>query len=664
MDFYFYLYSNYSLECKQNEFIKDNLWILSSFEGANIRHFFRRNQDPKNLFRKILNKNHLYTYYDFNCKNEFIRSMLIEFLEEVSIEEAASTRLKVFIYYFESSFSNQIEQMSSIYDLNFRVFLDQFKYFANLENTIGNENVGRTEYKGRLNNYLVRIYLFLLAQIKKDGLNHSIFTPKDGVDEVFLLRKNFVSLFGEGYRVVYYNRLDSIPETDRWVIAPNGKESFSTALRHDTYTPLNFTIVKNDYLRHLLKHFIWFGNKELLSLINNFRGLMVFMSFLNKVIAPIREGEILKIDLNDVVAFRLYILDNYTVITTQSKMLITAATFLRHCLTYNLLHVNELVFDYLKRVPGEVYGPRPLTEEELTILTRSYKLSSHNGDIHEKLDWIVLQLCLTTNLRINEILGLKVSNIIYCEDSPTYIETKRKGSGDLIKYYYPAEEVIRLLEKAIQITDELREIADKKTKEYIFISKKNRNSIGLFSKDRFYRNYKKVVRENNFSKDYSVYNLRDTFMSLIYEKGIEEGRSLLEIHQSTGHANPETTRKHYRQPSVKGYLEATYFITVGDVNINGKILREEEKDKEMLVKEREVNKRCGYCSHSTCINERDVDCLLCTSFLTTKDRIPYFKAAIKQLDNEIRLPENEFEREELLSIKKLHLTYLNELLCL
>ncbi|WP_180233465.1 tyrosine-type recombinase/integrase [Bacillus sp. AFS059628] len=309
--------------------------------------------------------------------------------------------------------------------------------------------------------------------------------------------------------------------------------------------------------------------------------------------------------------------------------------------------------------------PNPILKEDLDKIIFEYKEKEKKGELKYRLYWIILSLKLTTNLRINEILSIKVKDIKRINDK-NVLMVLRKSKGREKKKYYPNQYVMKLINLAVEITEFLRNgnKNDKKINEYVFLNTSIKGGIRVISRDVFYRDFRRTIKNLDLSQsNYTVYNLRDTFMNNIFEEGKKQGVNIFDIHKVTGHAHMETTIKHYRKSNIQNYLEAMFYIKLDNVIVNGTVVenpRESISNEIHSLKSVTVRNENGYCESGTCIAEKDLDCLMCPNFITTLDRIPYIIKSIKQIEKDIKQSVYD-EKDELIHIKKLYVAYLKKL---
>ena len=592
------------------------------------------------------------------------------------------TRFKVFIYHFSRSIKHYSIDFKSIYDFNYSLFSKQYKYY---------KKINFDDHKATT--ILNRFYIFLLKYIDKNDIKHTIFTTEDKIDLNYLRRGNFSVLYENGFRLVFLNPFDSIPNEDRWLVVPNGAEKKTISRKHYEYSPIDFSLVKSKLFKNALKSWYWNSDKSIYTRDKSYYLIVKFIIFLldlhnkkNKSnVFFIRDKSIpdrnYNVTTNDIINYKAYIRNKYDNSYSRNSSIASIKEFLSYCKIEGLLDIEITAFDYLRGFTKDEIKPNPIKKEDLDLIVGKYKQLYNSGNLIEKEMFYIIYLCLTTSLRINEVLKLErkclVENmkknqfsIRYSIDDLDDIELKstlnllrKNGKGEykeknIDKY---TEKIIR---QAIKDTEHLRELTEKDTSKYIFLYKGIQNSIKVISIGMVQNNFKKVISELPLStKDYTLYNLRDTFMSNIYDIGKKNNLSIEEIHMATDHKDISTTIKHYRNSDIKSYLEAFYGIKLGNIEIRGGVaynldnVIKDVKD----VKEIIVSDSCGYCKKKGCGDSYNIDCLICKNFITTIDRIPFFDNRIKNLDYQIENETIEHEKEHLLKIKEVLVGYVEKL---
>lgn len=679
-----YLLENGLYKGVGREYILENIEDFYLTRGSNIKKMIYKGSRPEFFYlTKINNSTINKSRFNLNTTNNELKKILIKFIEEeLSSKEKVMTRFKVFIYHFSRSIKHYSIDFKSIYDFNYSLFSKQYKYY---------KKINFDDHKATT--ILNRFYIFLLKYIDKNDIKHTIFTTEDKIDLNYLRRGNFSVLYENGFRLVFLNPFDSIPNEDRWLVVPNGAEKKTISRKHYEYSPIDFSLVKSKLFKNALKSWYWNSDKSIYTRDKSYYLIVKFIIFLldlhnkkNKSnVFFIRDKSIpdrnYNVTTNDIINYKAYIRNKYDNSYSRNSSIASIKEFLSYCKIEGLLDIEITAFDYLRGFTKDEIKPNPIKKEDLDLIVGKYKQLYNSGNLIEKEMFYIIYLCLTTSLRINEVLKLErkclVENmkknqfsIRYSIDDLDDIELKstlnllrKNGKGEykeknIDKY---TEKIIR---QAIKDTEHLRELTEKDTSKYIFLYKGIQNSIKVISIGMVQNNFKKVISELPLStKDYTLYNLRDTFMSNIYDIGKKNNLSIEEIHMATDHKDISTTIKHYRNSDIKSYLEAFYGIKLGNIEIRGGVaynldnVIKDVKD----VKEIIVSDSCGYCKKKGCGDSYNIDCLICKNFITTIDRIPFFDNRIKNLDYQIENETIEHEKEHLLKIKEVLVGYVEKL---
>lgn len=675
-NYFMYLIDNRYYK-ENNRFVYENINNIKCAKGDVFKKIFYVGCKPEFLY--VTNAKGIKTRYNLNCDNVFLREVLVAFIEEgISDKTRGNTRNKEFIYHFERSLYAVDNKIESIYDFNYDTFSKQYRYYKKI-------NLG----SHKAVSILVSFYLYLYSYIKKLGIVHEFFSIKDGIDKNYLLKSNFSNLYDSGFKVVYYNIYDEIPKFDRWVVAPNGEEIRSISKKGHEYSPIDFSRIYNEKLKRVLKHWYWKSTNNLFGKDKTYYSLVKFIQYLinrmkiekeSKVI-NINRDKIRKYDImaSDIIEYRLSIINRYESNSSKTSIISSIKELLDHSQSYELLTIEASVFSYLRGFAKEETTPNPIIKEDLNLIVSYFKEKEKTGGLLDKLYFAITYLCLTTNLRISEVLGLERNCLVetmksgqfairYLNDnekgSEANLSLLRKGGSGSYREENISKYTERVIREAISITQEASLIADDEVGKYIFLIYNSKNGVSTILKDRYYRDFRKVIKSLPLKKhDYTVYDMRDTFMTGIYTEGKKRGIDFDKIHIATGHKDPTTTIKAYRNTEIRDYLEAFYGIIIGDIELKGEVVEsiEGKVHYKESINEVTVSNECGFCKNNGCGEIFKVDCLVCKSFITTVDRIEHFEKRINILDKMISTSMIEHDKEHMLKIKKLLLGYLEKL---
>lgn len=684
-----YLLENNLYKGNYRNYLLNNLEIFKHFVGSDPKVMFYKGSKPEFFYiTQFKSEDKISkTRFNLNTVDVGLRKIGVNFIEnELSDKEKSMTRFKIFMFHLPNSFKVNNYDSVTIYDFNYKTFEEQYNYYKNVNMDDG--------HKGT--NLLIRFYIYLLKYITIQEIKHNIFDKIDGIDIHYLEKHNFDMLYDNGFRVVYLNQLDKVPNIDKWLVAPNGAERKTISRKANQYNPIDFSNIKSNTFKQAIKSWYWYSEKSIFSRDKCYYIVMKFIEFILKNHKKINENNIISmkdikttnkqeynITTQDIIQYRRYIISQCDNSYTRNSRISAVKSFLSYCHSKEILDIEITLFDYLKGFKKDEVKPNPILKEDLDLIIQKYKELESKGKLIDKLRFYIVYLCLTTSLRPNEVLKLERGCLIenmkknqfsiryMCEEDdnddvnnkPIMKLLRKGGSGEyreknIDKY---TEKIIR---KAIQETEEISQLADKSIKNYIFLYKKNKTSIKAISDDNISRTFKRIVRTLPLSKkDYTFYNLRDTFMTNIYDVGKKNGVSLEQIHMATDHKSIVTTIKHYRDSDIKKYLEAFYGLKIGDIELKGDIAYSinEKMDDVKNIKEITVSDSCGFCKKKGCGESYNIDCLICKSFITTIDRMPFFNDRIEKLDSQIQNETIEHEKEHLVKIKQILVGYVEQL---
>lgn len=679
-EYFWWLVNRNYYQGEYSDYIKANKEAMQISKGQSRQRVFYKGAKPYYFYISTYKDSEIkrITRFDLKCENMYIREILIRFIEEeLSIKERGMTRYKEFITHFEWSLYAVDQEINSIKDFTCKTYKKQYRYYKRI---VWENHKAIT--------ILNRFYMFLDKHIKNNNINHEIFVYGDEVDYFYLNKNNFDKYYDNGYKVVYLNIHDDIPKYDRWIVAPNGQENKTISRKAHEYVPIDFSGIKGKDFKLAVKKWYWSDEKSLYAKDKNYYVIMKFIEFIHmsrsksmkvtSIHAHVElDAPVYHITAQDVIQYKRYVLTKYDNSFSRNSCIAAVKRFLQHCYENKTLLIESVAFEYLKGFSKKEAKGNPILKEDLDKIIKRYKELEQNGTLKDKIHFYIIYLCLTTNLRVGEIISLERDCIVeamkkgqftikYMEESDerNTLTLLRKGSHGVYKHENINKYTEQIIRMAIKETESLAKMADEVSCKYIFLVKSVKNTISIIKKDVPTRHFKKIVDSLDLTGGpYSLYNTRDTYMTNIYDQGIKKGLKIEEIHSATGHRDLRTTIKHYRASDVREYLEAFYGVSIGNVDLKGEVIDIIEKGIRDLEnpKEVEVSEGCGYCKHKGCGDLYTVDCLICKWFITTIDKIPYFENRILKLDDKIQHSDLEHDREHLLKIKVLLIAYLEAL---
>ncbi|MGG1555646.1 tyrosine-type recombinase/integrase [Paenibacillus ferrarius] len=625
------------------EILETFTWMKSGDIKADLYWLFSNSLLPFNLIvvsREIKKSNGTVqksvSSFKTDCLNPFLSNLLREFIIKGKSTNFTSREFYVF---FQASLNGKL--ITSPSDFNANTFKQQYDFYKR-----------KFDDSRKMITFLKLFYLKLM----NDG--YEIMTWLDGIDRNMLQMISFNSNYERGFLPVPLNPFDSVPEFDRWLVMPNGTEKKSTKLKSFIYIPVDFSSAKDAKLRFSLKHWFWNSNVSLSARIDLANIIIKFVNFVYELRHTFSLRKITSPDFpfDYITVEEIF---SYVSFVKERRLNIAYIGTVKRYLTYlqenNLYSVDPAVYKYLvTRANTHINTAKDIPDEDLIKIEASMKIKSAENEL-QTLYYILFHIAIATEFRISQITNLKIDCLGPKRDY--YLESNSKVSnGEKIKIPITPY-TKRYIETAINFTKEVRNsCSDDSIKEYIFIHNLYSQQFKIVTVRSFSDYLKRICLEEGIPV-YTAQNLRDTYMTKSIEYAMKNNMSLLETKILTSHKQVDTTSNHYVADKIKEYLEATHMVVVGNLNIKGTVTTECDHTDEDLV-----NDECGFCKHQSCIKNDILDCLMCSGFIATIDRIPYFEDKILKINTHIEKAKLPHEKEEFLAIKRLYLAYLAKLL--
>lgn len=626
-------------DCYSGEFIE----LVETFKSVHTKNLVEalfqllsNSLLPHNL---IVYKNKQRTScYINDCTNLYLSYLLRDFVVH-------NTTARSFDFYENFQKSLNGTEINQITDFSAKTFKQQFYFFNNFK------------YRVTLLTLLKKFYLKLLSLPEGKNILHW----RDGIDGNMLQTVSFNRNYEEGFLPIPLNPFDPIPAFDKWLVMPNGAENKTTKLNSFSYKPIDFSLCKDETLKYCIKHWFWNSKVSLAARIDQAYIIIKFLNFIYDLKNKFSIKEMTKsidkqdsISVEEIFSYAQFIKAN----NKSVQYIINVKVFLNYVLENNLYNVEISGLKYLVAKYKEVRNSaRDISNENLLKIEAKLKEKSQDNYLNT-LYYIVFHIAMATEFRISQIINLKVYCLKKGVKKEYYLESNIKVSDGKIVEIPITPFTRRYIETAIQFTQVVRDKCnDNAIKEHIFIHEYSNLYFNVISVRTFSDYLKRICLELGIDS-FTAQNLRDTYMTKSLEYAIRNNLSDLELRALTNHKNISTTTNHYVAEKINDYLEATHMVVIGNPTIKGNIVAETDHKNEDLV-----NDQCGYCPYESCIRKDDnLDCLLCSGFIATIDRIPFYEQKIRSIDNEIKSAKLPTDKERLVTIKRLYLAYLRKLL--
>ncbi|SCH73333.1 Phage integrase family [uncultured Clostridium sp.] len=629
------------------DIILNLLNLLDSKERRNRIMILNNNINLKNLLviyvldiKKDGNKVEHPLIIDTKLDNCF----LVELLDGFYKSDLFSSRRLYNNYDFARKFYESYDKFSNfkhITDFNYKVFEKQFDFYK--------EN--KAELKA-----LIKFYIYI------HSIYEDIFKPTDPVDILWMTTDSrFINQYNDGFRLVDINPIESFPANDRWKVRPNGQEKFTTKINVTNYLAFNFTKINYAEYIPFAKDFIWTSTHTLPTRVTIFYYIIEFLNFIYEHktlnINKKNNSDYNKITAAEIVSYLGYISDKDSLHVYNDKIL-----SIRNFLKKNYFEVELAVFDFL--VHGGTHTPsgsKSIPENELKKLDKHLLELSYTSDTYY-VYYTIFRLALDTNFRINYLLSITTDSIKeamkkgqYYIEAITKTSNKEKVKENISKYAY------RYLENAIEKTKNLRDKSPKEYENFVFLYDMQRGNLKVTMpiSANVFNTFLKHECNNIGLPIYTAENLRDTSITRAFDYAQENGLSHQETELLVRGKRSIKLKHYYDALESKLFVEATYGIIIGNVDLKGQIL--ETTDSSSFSKDEMMDDGCGFCREKECRIHEDIGCPMCKFFIVTLDRIPFYQKKLQQLDIAIENETIEHEKDHIKAIKGLYAAYLAKL---
>lgn len=612
-----YCYVNYK---KWGELIKqDTMWLASNVETV------------------LFHKDSEFMSFVVDTDNDMIVNVLDAYLNSYPLKSASAICVSIFIGKFKESLGEF--EISKKKWFNEETFCQQYIYFKEAEEYLVEGKI--TKESKKLKEVLVNFYRFITygEYLKLYPNNFSkIFIDK-------INSKSFYKMYEQNYYFVYYNQFEEVPKSDKICIIPTGKMLRNANSCNTNRVTIDVTICAVKYSDDY-KNFIW-SNLGNVGTLTSKSQLVNFLNFLDEK----QSGNGNHIDEKVLWEYRGFIkksIENPNSIKVIFKIIRKYLKFYK-----DKYQIGKTDLDIFSLAGLDRYrGGRPIDKDDINLLYEAFVQKSLE-DQKYKLYVIVFEIFYTTKYRFGEIINFKRDCLIKLDDGTYMIQCIGKITDSLIKQERITPETARYIEEAMELT--------KGCSEYIFVEPYVATHIKKYKKINFKVEFKKILLELKGkvkNDDYCVNNIRHTHIDTVYREGIGEGKSLSEIALMLDQSF-KTANKHYRaEDDLLNYLEVMNQVSISDVNIEGKVLKEQDNQNDNIVE-----KGAGSCNVIGC-RFKIGKCLICNNFTTFANRKPIFEEKLNELDELIEEGianrQNE-EVEELQSCKKVVARYIYEI---
>ena len=641
--------------------ISENLYMgLKKAKISDLKDFLC-GESAKSLSTIVFNKDENIDYFytkkmgkhfkllRIPVENGFLRKLIKDFLLQSNHSKTITD--KEFCNKFIESLNGK--DIFSLKEFNYDIFKTQFDYYIGFDK------------EGKPPRTLISFYLYLLSLPGGE----IIFSGNDPVDKFFLCRNSFIKEYLIGFRIIKYNRLDELPENDRWLMYPEGFLNKSYAKIGIDAKAIDFTLVNDSEKRYWVKHWFWNSAKELQAGRQMLQPTAEFLNFCEKIkrenvdiLSAAKTDKNYDIKSDHIALYRNSL--SHTGKKNNPKTILGKISllrlFIKHIEKYKLATVDPYCYNFLK-LHGFYYknNSKPLSNEDMGRLLKEMLRQAQNGSVDDFIYYAMVYLQVFTEMRASHIRAIRIDAIKTDLKNKYSIVMPTKTSGGQPKKIQITRNTKKLLDDIILRTQETRDLCkDPTIRDLLFIHHNRKNVIRNMSDVTFRTHVKKTAAKIGI--ECSPENLRDTYMTSAMESEIAGNINAFERRVLTGHASSRIDDRHYAKVSIGKIMEAFHNIIIGNIDLHGKVIKEIKSS--VNIPENQVSNKCGLCDAKTCTLQNNLDCLMCDNFVTSKEFIGAFNLEIERLNNMIKNHQLGHEREHLLQIKKLCVAYLEKIM--
>lgn len=499
-----------------------------------------------------------------------------------------------------------------------------------------------------------RFFVFLIESFQNENLQ--IFQDSDPMDYTALKRDDLAKRTLEGFKYIYYNPNNPVPDGDRWILHINGFEKGTTKLKSTATKLYDFTRINSLFYRDLAKSYFW--NESRCNFNTKYEHYILLIDSLNKLSDMKRKNGVPedRISINETSSLRLWINNKASSVSARTQHIIVLREFLFDLQSEGKLGVEYFALDYLKQFGNaQNKNAHAIPEADLEKLN-AVMMWKAGESLQNSYCYTILHILLQTEFRVSQVCHLKTGCVLPTVNKNQFLLTRSKTSHGQDYEAVITDFTKSLLDDVELLSKEVREnCTSDENRDYLFLYQTTENQYVPVS-GRYFREYMVRCCDEAKIPRYTPSNIRDFHMTKAEEENLRKGYSDMRLKTLSGHAHVDTTRNHYIETKLTQIIEAMYGIVIGNVDLAGNIV--DTIPEHFNSKRNTVEGGCGQCGLISCMDNAMVSCLLCKDFYTTVENLPHFKAMMRNLDGLIKDKKWEHDKEDLVNKKRLVAAYI------
>lgn len=592
----------------------------------------------------------IYGYVYLKCKNPYIRSELLDFINE----PRKSTRWHVrhILNIFEESLGCYADQIFTYKDFDEHTFFEQISFFKKYRDA-----------DARTYDYGIKAVCCFYRWLVSKYDTYDFFADAFSLNKYLLFNVGLVDLIKADAYFTTYNPHTEYPDRTKYCFLVRGMDELSTQLAGEDYFSLDLSNLTSSYYRKAVIKYLQ-ASTSVTTI--TWCGFTNYMTDGLKFITELKSQKnypnpsLKYLNNQEAVLIRNYYHDEGLQISTLNNKIGALRRFLQWCQEAEMIAFDDMFFDYLKQYEEPAQTTGSAVPDDILAVINSYIVNDIKDNSDALLAYAMFHLSIQTEFRISQICHLKTDCIRPSVKPGQFIVYSGfKTSHGRKNSFVITELTYHVLMNVIEATESIRDACTiESLKDYIFLRPTMNGGYGIFKAAQFNNYMKKVCDDLGLDRTYSAANFRDTHMTKAFEHILRSGKSDLEMGVLSKHKHLDTTKNHYIEIELEKMLEATYGITIGTelIDTDSKIV--DELPETAKGKDADVENGCGKCTAKSCVSTTSLPCLSCKHFVTTPQHEVFFKKAIDSLDQLIVQTTNAHDKEDLITVKQLHVLYL------
>lgn len=625
---------------------------MTSIKHSYFKAFFC-GEKIDDLFIFYSRQNKSYSYASFSHISNEVDEMFREFLEDNKQYTKYNTREITEL--FRNSLDPYAGNISTHKDFNDLTFWQQINFYKN-------------QYKNDetlIFQSVITVCYFYRWMINR--YDFDIFENSFTITKSLLFNAYFTKLVIENYYFTTYSPYNHPGDKERICFILKGYENYSTQFKNEDFFTLDISLISNKNYREILNSYVISSKSITIAAssgqIYYVRDSLIFLIDI-KSQKNYPNPDLLYMTNQEAVFIRNYLHDKNLKLSTLNNRIGAVRRFLKFASDAGMIKLDDLFLNYLSQYEEPTSSTGKSIPEDKLVKLNKYILNEAKTSHNAMLCYVIFHLAIQTEFRISQICNLTIDCIKPSIKPDQYIvySNSKASNGSKVSYVISGI-TYHLLMNVIEDTEDVRsKCSIESLKNYIFLYEGRHKMINAFRAEKFSDYLRTSCKELGFSEEYSAANLRDTHMTKAFEHIIRNGKSDMEMSVLSKHKHIDTTKNHYIELELEKMLEATYGITIGNMNlidIDSKIV--DIIPEIANTKEADVEYGCGKCTAQSCVVSSSLPCIICEHFITTVNHEVYFIKAIHNIDRLIEKTVVLHDIEDFQTIKKLYVLYLKSI---